>query len=74
MRLQERCIGVGPFLCAVLALAVLSSAGKTQAQRLERTVFIPDSLSGVVEPDCMVFDSANNTVYVGSRVSSCLIG
>jgi hypothetical protein len=31
---------------------------------LEQTIYLPDSLGELSQPRCLVYDSANNTVYV----------
>ncbi len=35
-------------------------------QWVEKTILLPDSLGGAIDPTCVVYDSVNNVVYVGS--------
>src|SRR5512137_1789234 len=57
-----------PGSCSVavlLSVAVLAGAGS--AQRLEKYVWLPDSLGGVVNPRCVACNTLNGTVYVGGQ-------
>jgi hypothetical protein len=49
-------------LVAGLALLVVSLVS---GQVLEKTIYLPDSLSGMPNPQCLAYNSTNNTVYVG---------
>jgi xanthosine utilization system XapX-like protein len=37
------------------------------AQVLETTMFLPDSLVGTTQPQCLAWDSTDNVVYVGGN-------
>jgi len=47
--------------------AVFTLAGALYGQRLETTIWLPDSNSGMLHPGCMVRNSVNNTIFVGSE-------
>jgi len=47
-------------LCLVLLVVTLASGRKA-----DWTIYLPDSLSCLASPRCVVYDPANNTVYVG---------
>jgi len=49
--------------CVLLALCCLLTT--TNAQRFESTLYVPDSLMGILEPGAIVCNSMQNTVYVG---------
>ena len=55
------------------AMALVLSATVVRGQLLEKTLFLPDSLGGLTYPQCLVYDSTNNTIYVGGGLGSCLI-
>ena len=59
------------FIFVVLAAALAASTAS--AQWLEKTVYLPDSLSGVYQPRCLAYNSVNNTVYVGGYSGYCLV-
>ena len=50
---------------AFLLLAAGCLLSAASAQWLEETIWLPDSFSWPLDPQCLVCDSANNTVYVG---------
>jgi len=56
-------------LLAGLLLAISAVHG----QWLEQTIYLPDSLSGLVGPTRLVYNSANNTIYVGGEYGDCVI-
>ena len=49
--------------CFVL-LAVCCLLTVVHAQWPEKTIVLPDSFGGLQKPGCLVYDSANNTIYV----------
>jgi hypothetical protein len=54
-------------VAVLLALCCCLSAAHSQC--LEKTLYLPDSFSRPLDPECLVYDSANNTIYVGGYVS-----
>jgi YVTN family beta-propeller protein len=44
-----------------------------QAQWLETTIYLPDSLTGVVYPQAFTYNVTNNTIYVGGEYGKCII-
>lgn len=43
------------------------------AQWLETTIYLPDSLTGVVYPQAFTYNVTNNTIYVGGSSGHCII-
>lgn len=43
------------------------------AQWLETTIYIPDSLSGVIRPQAFTYNPTNNKIYVGGEYGNCVI-
>jgi hypothetical protein len=60
----------GP-VAVLLALCCCLSAA--HSQWLEETIYLPDSCSGLICPECLAYDSANNTVYVAGDGGGCVI-
>lgn len=54
--------GLVLFLCA---------AGQSQTQG--RTIHLPDSLSGVLNPQCVLFDSATDKLFVSGALGRVLL-
>jgi hypothetical protein len=46
------------------------------AQWLETTIYIPDSLCGVINPQTFAYNATNNRIYVGGRwlPGLCILG
>ncbi|MBN1606622.1 MAG: hypothetical protein JW940_08300, partial [Polyangiaceae bacterium] len=59
-----------PLRLAML-LAVLAAAA--MGQWLESTVFIPDSFGGLRRPNCLVYDSADNRVFVAGALTRTIL-
>ena len=59
------------YASVLLAVGCLVTAA--YPQWLEETILLPDSLGGLASPQCLVYDSANNTVYVGGESTDCEI-
>ena len=57
----------------VLLLAASCSLSGLHAQWLEETIYLPDSFGGMLNPQCLLYDSANNTIYVGGANGNCVI-
>ena len=55
---------------ASMLLAVCCLLSAVHGQWLERTIYLPDSFGGLGSPSCLVYDSANNTIYVGGLYGS----
>ena len=58
---------IGVLILATLLCSLLG------AQVLETTLYLPDSLTGVSRPQCLAWDSIDNTVYVGGNSGSRVI-
>ena len=59
-------------LWAVLGLvAVLVAAASGQS--VEATVFLPDSFGGLKMPNCLAYDSADNTVFVAGETTRTIL-
>ncbi len=58
-------------LAPILALALVSAGFP---QYLETTVLLPDSFSGLAQPQHLIWDSLDNTVYVGGAVGDYVLG
>ena len=54
-------------------LAVCCCLSAAHSQWLEKTIYLPDSLGPLTGLRCLVFDSANNTVYVGGERGNCVL-
>jgi YVTN family beta-propeller protein len=67
MNLKSRHILSAMVLTAVLSLTTASG------QWFEGWISLPDSLTGVKQPECLAYDSATNTVWVGGRWSDRLL-
>jgi YVTN family beta-propeller protein len=57
-------------LVPILVLALASAA---LSQWLERTLLLPDSFSGLTQPVHLLWDSLDNTVYVGGAVGNYML-
>lgn len=49
------------------------SVGVLSAQRIETVILLPDSFSGIREPDQVVLNTGNNLVYIASRGDSSVV-
>ena len=58
---------------AVLLLAVGCWLSPARGQWKETDILLPDSLGGLGSPQCLVYDSANNTIYVGGAGGDCVL-
>ncbi len=58
---------------AVCCLVVGLAARPGIAQRLETTIYLPDSFCGQGFPRRVTYNPVNNTVYVGGSIGNCLI-
>ncbi len=56
--------------CSFVLLAVSCWLSAVSAQWLEETIYLPDSFGGLAMPQSLVYDSANNTIYVGGLYGS----
>jgi len=56
-----------------LLLSVACLLSPLSAQWLEKTIYLPDSFGGMKAPQCLVYDSASNTIYVGADSAGGLI-
>ena len=45
--------------------AICCCLSAVSGQWLETTIYLPDSFGGLTQPQCLVYDSLNNFVYVG---------
>lgn len=43
------------------------------SQWLQTTIFIPDSLTGLIEPRALAYNATNNKIYVGGSDGNCVI-
>ncbi|MEO0005420.1 MAG: YncE family protein, partial [candidate division WOR-3 bacterium] len=43
------------------------------SQWLETTIYLPDTMVGVDEPQHIIYNPANNAIYVGSEESDCVL-
>lgn len=43
------------------------------AQWLETTIYVPDSLCGVLNPQAFTYNTTNNKIYVGGEAGDCVI-
>src|SRR5271157_5002621 len=57
----------------IILFAVCGWLSMLSAQWLETTIDVPDSFCGVANPQCLAYDSTNNTTYVGGRYGNCVI-
>ncbi|MBM3322376.1 YncE family protein [candidate division WOR-3 bacterium] len=71
-----RCLsrGLSHFVFAILLALYLLRPGDVGAQRFEDWIPLPDSLRAVKSPQALVWDSTTNTVYVGGRNSTRVLG
>ena len=56
-------------IAAILCLFVALAFG----QLLEKTIYVPDSLGGLLAPQCLAYDSASNTVFAGGGAGDCVV-
>jgi len=56
-----------------IVLCICCCLSAAHSQFLEKTLYLPDSLGGLVGPRCLVYDSVNNTIYVGGAEGNCVI-
>ena len=57
---------------AVLTAFCLSSAA-IYGQQLGKTIFLPGSAGGLTSPQCVVYNTKNNTIYVGGQYGECVV-
>jgi YVTN family beta-propeller protein len=59
----------------MLALAALCSLfpASLYSQWLETTIYVPDSLCGIINPQVFTYNATNNKIYVGGEYGDCLI-
>jgi len=61
--------------CAILVIgACLLAVTVASGQWVESTIVLPDSLGPLDWPQVLLFDSLNQTVYVGGEYGRCVIG
>ena len=58
-------------LTRLVVSLVLLTVSIASSQWLEETLYLPDSFGGLMIPQCLTYDSANNTIYVGG--GDCVI-
>jgi YVTN family beta-propeller protein len=56
----------------ILVVAALFAA-VAFGQVVEKTLYLPDSSGGMLEPWCLAYSSTSNRVYVGSYDEQCVI-
>ena len=54
-------------------LVVFCCLSAVSGQWLETTIYLPDSLGGLTHPQCLVYNTTNNTIYVGGQYGDCVI-
>jgi YVTN family beta-propeller protein len=58
---------------ALVVLAVFCCLSVAGGQWLEATIYLPDSFGGVGSPRYLVYNTTNNTIYVGGEYGDCVI-
>jgi YVTN family beta-propeller protein len=56
-----------------IALVIIGLCTILSAQWLETTIYVPDSLFGVLYPRVFTYNANNNTIYVGGEAGDCVI-
>ena len=56
-----------------ILLALCCCLSAAHSQWLEKTLYLPDSFGGMTNPQCLAYDSANNTIYVGGEYGNCVL-
>jgi YVTN family beta-propeller protein len=60
-------------LTRLVASSFLLAVSLVSGQWLEKTIYLPDSFGGLTMPQCLAYNSANNTIYVGGEYGRCII-